>query len=376
MIRELYAHLDLLAEANRLRDLAASGAAVAHHADADGFLAAYFARRIFGRDGLVIRVTTDELDLHAMVDALAAHSKPSVVLFDINVLSFPAALSVLAEGVKHALVVDDHVGVAGDRPDNIELLELLPPDGAHYPGIRPASLFCYAILEAEGRTTALDDLLVNAAAYGEGVGGPFANYLPRISKSASAAARDFGWGLNGYFSDLGMRPDDARLLDALEGFDSAEAGSTEGFGQSPVAVEVAAASREVSAEVSRWAQAPSLDAPWFSVSGHSVYRVDIDSGRRIVNLVSSSLRTRANRGVSLATQETSAGVAVELRRARSLKYPDLVEALLRLPAEYVVSRGGHPMACGATFVRETAEAALQQLKAEITHGFETEAPSQ
>lgn len=132
------------------------------------------------------------------------------------------------------------------------------------------------------------------------------------------------------------------------------------------------ADKAVSDLVQERSRAAAKLEPWFQVGDTPVYLIEVESARRILHLVASSTRTRLDKGIVISTQTTRSGNGIELRRARSLNSPDLATILLSLNDDWFISRGGHPMAAGATVLAEKAADVLAALRARLESGPQVE----
>ena len=138
----MFRHLDLRAEARTLESLLSDAAAVAFHADADGFCSGFFCSRLTPDfRPPMFQVFTEDLDLLPLCGWIEEHDVHGVVTFDVNVLSASGALARLAECTKGRLrIYDDHIGAPSQVPVNAEFVELLPatPEGT-WTGVLEAS---------------------------------------------------------------------------------------------------------------------------------------------------------------------------------------------------------------------------------------------
>ncbi|MFF0733830.1 hypothetical protein ACFYVK_19670 [Streptomyces chartreusis] len=374
-MNSLFPHLDLTHEMHELRNFVAAGAGMAFHADADGFCAAYLASLVAEEaSSPMYQVFTENLDLVGLEEWVRGKHLKRLATFDINVLSAQSALGKLAASLSVGLrVYDDHKGLSAAQPANVETISLLPPDSDAIPEIRPASLFCFELLQqsaASGMQRELVDFVALAAAYGEGVASSFAKLLPRLPKGLNSLARAFGRGINAYYTDSSLQGDDMTLMrqmqrlsdswlnDALD----AHRDLCSHVGGSDVFTTITEAENVVSSLVENIARRAATEDPWFHTEEFPVYLVRVEASRRVVHLAASATRTKVDQGVVVSRQDTRGGVGIELRRARALHTPDLAALLLRLDPNWFISRGGHPMAAGATVKRGAEEAVLHGIE--------------
>ncbi|MFB1298610.1 DHH family phosphoesterase [Mycobacterium sp. pW049] len=364
----MFEHINLSSELERIREFATGeSCAVAYHGDADGFFAAHFLGRITSvLQDHSFNVQTGDLDFNRLIAASKQHNITDLILLDINVLSAQGGLNALADAIGGRLLVyDDHFGEKVPLPSNVELVPLLPPNPQD-DSIRPTSLFSHRILAASHAVNWIDDAFVVAAAFGEGVYRQFSAHLPQLSKQETDLARRIGRGINAYFTDTSIDVDDGTLLRAARDLRAAEpADPSERYASmlnSSLVKIISTAAKEVDRQVEQIVREAVTAGPWYADAKMPIYFVKVESSRRIVNLVASSLRTTVDKGIVIAVQPAAAGLAVEIRRARSMTTPNLVEALMSLNPDAVISRGGHPMAAGATLKHDGAEDAIQVLQ--------------
>ncbi len=370
---DMFDHLDPRVEARILRSLLSNGAAVAFHADADGFCAAFLSSRLVSKSlPPMFQVFTEDLDLSSLCEWVRERAVDSLVTFDINILSAAGALGRLASQMTGRLrIYDDHIGASTSIPNNVEFVKLLPPKPDSLPNIRPASLFCFEMLRSYcgSRDLEFAEFTAVAAAFGEGVIRHFRHFLPRLDSGLDSLARQIGRGINAYFTDMNIGSEDLTLVGQLIDLAERIASETQPrelldtlIESSQFATTVLEADRIVSQLVERESSAAARSAPWFEIKGLPVYLVEVKSSRRIVHLVASATRTKLDRGIVISKQTTHSGISLELRRARSLHSPDLAATLLDLNPDWFVSRGGHPMAAGATLLPASTDHALTALR--------------
>ncbi|MDT0390619.1 DHH family phosphoesterase [Streptomyces dubilierae] len=370
----LFPHLDLPYEAYELRRYLAAGAGVAFHADADGFFAAYLASLVAEeQSGPMYQVFTENLDLVDLDAWVRGNSLNCLATFDINVLSAPSALGRLATSLPLGLrVYDDHKGLSAILPDNVETIELLPSGSDSLPEIRPASLFCFELARQSALSNPrrqLVEFVALAAAHGEGVARPFAKMLPRLPNSLNSLARAVGRGVNAYYTDSSLQGDDMALMMRMRDLSESWVDKVEAHRDlrdhvlgSDIFAMLTEAENIVSSLVEGIARQAAVEDPWFHTKEFPVYLVRVDAPRRIVHLAASATRTKVDQGVVVSCQDTRAGVGFELRRARALHSPDLADLLLTMDSSWFLSRGGHPMAAGATVKRGAEEAVLEGIE--------------
>jgi hypothetical protein len=368
----MFVHLDLRAEARVLASLLSDAAGVAFHADADGFCSGFLSSRLMP-DSLppMFQVFTEDLDLLSLCEWVERRGIHSLITFDVNILSAAGALDRLAACTAGRLrIYDDHIGAASEVPAKAELVELLPstPDGL--PRIRPSSLFCFEMLRSTGNfpSSSFIEFVAVVAAHGEGVMHSLGRYLPKLGQDIDRLARRVGRGINAYYTDMEIGSEDLTLMNQLVEL-AERMMRTEPGGSFAAAIQASrfcetifTADRTVSELIDKESSAATRSQPWLKVKGVPVYLVDVDSPRRILHLVASSTRTKLDEGIVITKQETRSGLSIELRRARSLSSPDLADVLLKLDPSWFLSRGGHPMAAGATLVPCSAQAALDALR--------------
>ncbi|MFF6993089.1 hypothetical protein [Streptomyces sp. NPDC010273] len=373
-MKSLFPHLDLPHEVHELRNYLAAGAGVAFHADADGFFAAYLASLVADEaPGSMYQVFTENLDLVGLGKWVRENSLKRLATFDINVLSATSALEKLAESLSVGLrVYDDHKGLSSVLPTNVEIVELLPLGSPSIPEIRPASLFCFELLQqsaAPGARREFIEFVALAAAYGEGVARSFAKILPRLPNDLNSLARTVGRGINAYYTDSSLQGDDMTLMRQMQFLSDSWLNEVDTHRDlrnhvrgSDIFTTIAEAENVVSSLVEDIARHAAVEDPWFHAKEFPVYLVRVEAPRRVVHLAASATRTKVDQGVVVSCQETRAGVGLELRRARTLHTPDLAALLLRLDPSWFISRGGHPMAAGATVKLGAEEAVLHGIK--------------
>lgn len=372
-MHKLFPSLNLDRETAVLVELARESSGLACHADADGFCAGLFVSQLTTGQLPTFYVSTEDLTLTLLTQWVEQQRVSNLATFDVNVLSAAGALHRLAGKLKGQLhVYDDHIGAASEIPANVKIVELLPSADDGLPRIRPASFFCYALLQNSSEpVTPMLDLLLLAAAHGEGVAHSLKRFLPVLpTREANALARQIGRGINAYFTDLDCCGQDPTLNDQLmvlmnETLDQPFDRLIPLVRRSTFFQMLQDADSAVSQMVDEHARSALDGPPWAHAEGIPIYLVRVQAPRRIVNLVASATRTKLDRGVTIALQETPSGVGLELRRSRNLNHPDLSAALLALPAEAFVSRGGHPMAAGATIKSDTEQEVLSELAREL-----------
>jgi hypothetical protein len=329
-------------------------------------MSAVLASQLSRRTPDVSAVLTEDFDFRALADWVRTTCE-SLVTFDINVFSNPAALELLASSTQDTLTVyDDHLGLSPQKlPENVTYRNLLPPRADPSGEIRPTSMFVHALLNSEVRRSPRNDFLCVAAAHGEGVRERFRKHLPMLAQPFDRLARVVGRGANAFFT----LPSATTLAPAL-------VAALVAYGRQSAPIEIGEIEgsdwvgtlRDATSEVDHAVEAIVAQARSqkpYAAGDVPIYITEVRDDRRIVNLVASSLRVAVDEGVSVAWQRRRGGVAVELRRARSLSSPDLADALLSMNPTYFVSRGGHPMAAGATVREESFHGFTQSLLAAL-----------
>ena len=357
----LFPHLDLADELAAVEALAAEGLHVAHHADADGAIAsALIGAMLEHPPNGYCQVTTEDIHLDPLVEWVRKEKVENLVTFDINVWSTRGALTKLSDAVRRSVrVIDDHLGEIGALPDKVALVQLLPPGERtkRKDQIRPAFLFADAVAVSSRRMrSGMQAFLALAGLYGEGVSHLFD--LPGIgaSRDVHRSAREFGRGVTAAYIALNSSPDDDHLVQGLVDL-LIESNSDTRVDQaaqralvSDIGNQVMEAAELVTLLVKKEVQGVNASTPWLSTETFDVYFVEVNASERIVNLVASETRSMLNSGIALAVQQVPSGIALELRRAKDLDAPNLVELLMELNGSMFISRGGHPMAAGATVV--------------------------
>ena len=372
----LFSHLDLAAELRCIEALAMDGLHVAHHADADGSIASALITSVLSKPIKgYCQVASESLHLAPLVQWTHTNAVENLLTFDINVWSGAGALKLLAGAVGNAVrVVDDHLGEMTEVPRNVTLVELLPP-GPRYERvdqIRPSFLFADSVVTlCGGKRKGMQVFLALSGLYGEGVSHLFSLPGLNVGPQVHGKAREFGRGLTALYIALGPEPGDDSIVRALidlidcgHGRENDVEAATRAL-DSEIGFQVLEASKSVSQLVKREVEGLFETTPWLSTETFDVHIVDVQSGKRIVNLVASEARTLLKSGVTLAVQEVPSGWALELRRAKNLDTPDLAEILMRIEGSMFLSRGGHPMAAGATVVSSGIDEVLNELRAEF-----------
>lgn len=379
----LFPHLDLRTEQARLLSLLReSTTALVYHGDCDGLCSVALAHSIAASSGRAdaqaaagFRVDTQDLDLGTLIDWIGDTSPRNVVIFDINLSSSPRRAEELPEIVPGIILsVDDHIWDAKrSRPSGIQFVDLISAENTGPPNatLRPPFLFMYELLGYGRKTSAFEDCLALMGMYGEGVSHLFGSHLPTGSRATLNAIRDLAWGVNAYFTDQSVHADDHGLLsdltaasdDSLTSLDAVVKGLTgSAFGKA-----VSEARKIVDKQVRQHAVRIESGSTWATTnSGLPVYLIEVESSRRIVNLVASNARNRIPSGLVIAVQRAPTSVSIELRRTRDLDSPDLARVLYALDSTMFLSRGGHPMASGATVKTEFDEELLGQLHRVLT----------
>lgn len=368
-----FPHIQLEDELRELIRLRLLGLAFAYHADADGVISAALLAQLPGSqvDGFA-KVRTEQLSLGEL-SRWARHARVrNLATLDINVWSTTTGLSLLASSVDAVLlVIDDHLGRVGDLPERVRVISLLP-DGPRLnrrDQIRPTFLFADAIVNLhQGRRGGYNSFLTLSGTYGEGVDHLFelSDIFPtQVTKDL---ARKFGRGLTSMLLLDETDPGDDLVVRALidlaleaptaETVDEAARRSTD----SAIGEQLFRASATVSGLVREEAHRVDTSAPWLSTEKLNVFVVEVSSSSRIANLVASEARNRIHAGVTIALQERPDGTVVELRRTRNLNEPDLAQLLLDMDSSLFASRGGHPMAAGATVIRGKRDDFLRELR--------------
>lgn len=372
----LFAHLDLTVERSTIELLAAEGLHVAHHADADGAIAsALIGATLSHPPRGYCKVSTEELHLDSLVRWVRRERVENLLSFDINVWSARGALINLANAVKKSVrIVDDHLGETGAVPRKVSFVQLLPPGDRRErkDQIRPAFLFADAIaLNSRSVRSGMHAFMALAGLYGEGVSHLFNLSNVNVSPDIHNSAREFGRGLTAAYLTLGSAREDDRIVQGLltllgESKDCSEIeAAARQASTSELGKQIKCASELVTTLVKREVEGIDGSTPWVSTNMFDVYMVDVRSRERVVNLVASEARSVLNSGIAIAVQEVPSGIALELRRARDLDAPNLADLLMRLDGSMFVSRGGHPMAAGATVVPGAIDEVLRAIRAEL-----------
>lgn len=378
----LFPHLDMRTERERLLNLLREPTtAIVYHGDCDGLCSAALARSIAaaGSDptaqpGLGFRVDTQELDLGTLINWISDTSPRNAIFFDINLSSSPQRTEELSDIIPGTILsVDDHLlDAQHNRTRGIQTVDLIPTEDTGSPKatIRPPFLFMYELSACGRKTSAFEDCLALTGMFGEGVVHLFRSHLPDGSKATLNEIRNLAWGVNAYFTDRSVRGDNHRLLSdllaAADGVNSLDAVALKLAG-SAFGRAVNEAREIVDIQVRQHAVQVESGNPWVTTRfGAPVYLIEVDSPSRIVNLVASNARNRIASGLVVAFQRSPTGVSIELRRTRDLDSPDLARMLYELDPAMFSSRGGHPMASGATIKTDSYEDMLGQLHRVLT----------
>lgn len=356
-MKTLFPHLDMTqATSTLLQDL--TGAVIAYHADADGFCSAAYALTLSCPDTRTYSVTTDQFDFVNLSNNLRQNKR--LVMFDINVHSSRGALARLAEsGLEQVFVYDDHFGEIVCPHKNVTIRPLLPATNTDTSQIYPASLFLWEVLRAKELDTSRLDFLALSAAYGEGVRHRFQDALPALSRQKERLARSVGRGINAYFSLQPCNDESSQLVQHVVSYLNSGDPGIRAWSHA-----LQAASQTVDRLVAEAVNRAS-DEPLWMAGNLPIFGAKVDSAAQITNLVASSLRTKRNRGLSMAWRTTGNSTEIEIRRARALSAPNIVAAILSLPSEWFKSRGGHPMAAGCALTNVTIEDFMDALTEQI-----------
>lgn len=373
----LFPHIDLEGQLREITHLAAEGLALAYHADADGVIsAALLAHITEGRIDGFAKVLTEQLSLKELSNWARQENVRNLATLDVNVWSTANGLSLLASSVPDILlVIDDHLGEVGQLPKNVKTVNLLPagPRTDRQDQIRPTFLFADAVVRLQDeRRSGFNSFLALAGMYGEGVNHLFSLDEIVATRVTMGLAEQFGRGLTSVFLLEETELDDDHVVRAL--IDLAVQGpsgeSTDAAAQraveSTAANELLQASKTVSSLVLEEVLRVDRAAPWLATEKFDVFLVELKSNARIVNIVASELRNRIRSGVTIALQERSHGCIIELRRTRDLNHPDLAQILLDMESSLFASRGGHPMAAGATVVDGKMEEFLGEFRDQMS----------
>jgi hypothetical protein len=363
------AHLDIDSLLGELRTLAQTGLSILYHGDADGAVSAALISRIVGGEPSHIMVATTQLDLLEVARSGALRTNSNCLTVDVNVRSVPGALERLSAAVAGTvLVVDDHLGAADIRgPSNVRFVDLLPPGrrASRREQIRPSVLLAHELTAASGGRSLTADCLAVAALYAEGVADLFVIGNDELPRASQRQMRRFGRGLTALLLDRSLIAEGDVIEELCALADRPEATLTQAarvIAESNLSRRCNGASQALTEAVAKTVASHDLSAPWIlTQDGSPVFRLEVATDRWIVNLVASEARNRIRSGVAIALQNVEGGMAVELRRTRDLHEPDLAALLLSLPAELFKSRGGHPMAAGATVHSERRGEFLERL---------------
>lgn len=373
----LFSHINLSAELERISQLSLENFYIAYHSDADGCLAAAFMALIFRQkiDGYYF-VKSEDLDLERLCRWIVQESVVNLMTLDINVFSHEGSLEKMAKLVfGQVQVIDDHLGAQRSFPTNVSFVDLLPPGlrKQRKDQIRPSFLFADALAGlALGNRNEMHRFLVLAGLHGEGVVHLFRFPDLQVGERVYSQSRNFGRGLTAYFIANNPKPEDDKVIKQLidllssgpaqESIENAAIRATE----SELGKELLLCSHLVSEMVSNEAMRVLTDKPWLTTNSYDVFKIDVNSDKRIVNLVASEARAILGSGITIAVQNTQNGFALELRRARDLDAPDLASMLFCIDGDKFISRGGHPMACGATVKKDDIDDVLLILRDQLS----------
>ncbi|WP_316859776.1 DHHA1 domain-containing protein [uncultured Cohaesibacter sp.] len=369
-------HLDRIEILEYLDSLTVSGACVAFHGDADGCIAAALLETILKENiADFYCVSSEELNLETLIDWFENQKVSNLITLDINVGSSKGALQKLCGIVKGTvLVIDDHLGDVGRPPDNCRIIQLLPDRDAQETRnqIRPAVYFCDFLSQAPSKErSGMQAFLALAGLFGEGVTHLFDIASFHANQRVKNLAREFGRGITAFclLNSTSIAAESfvrsiVQLVKEEEGGESIQAAS-ERVRQSKLFEVLRNSSKEISCVVQDQVGKSKHDCLWIAAKDYNVYKIYLDTKYNVVNLVASEARNQIGEGVVVSIQIKEDNTAIELRRARNINSPNLVELLQHLKSEYFVARGGHPMAAGATIKKEYTENVLEDLRLEI-----------